>query len=106
MPRYMLAYYGGDKPSSKEEGARHFARFQEWIKNLGSAVIEPGTPLKGAKKVTLNGVLEGRAEFMSGFSVIEVEDMEAALKLASNCPLLDINGTIEVAEMLSMGGGH
>ena len=39
---------------------------------------------------------------MSGFSVVKADDMDAALEMAGACPFLDIEGTLEVAEMMEM----
>jgi hypothetical protein len=39
---------------------------------------------------------------MSGFSIIKADSMEAALKIAKDCPFLDIGGSLEVSELMQM----
>jgi hypothetical protein len=39
---------------------------------------------------------------MSGYTIIEVDSMEAALEIAKACPFLDIGGSLEVSELMQM----
>jgi len=39
---------------------------------------------------------------MSGYTVIESESMEKALKAAKSCPFFDIGGSLEVSELVQM----
>ncbi|MCH8348334.1 MAG: hypothetical protein IH901_07585 [Proteobacteria bacterium] len=103
MSQFIFAYHGGRKPESPEEGKEMMAKWHTWVGGLGDAVINPGTPLGMSKTVSANGVADdGGPNPLSGFSVIEAETMEAALEMAKGCPTLEIGGTIEVAEMMSM----
>ena len=43
---------------------------------------------------------------MSGYSVVEAADMDAALEMAKACPFLETGGCIEVAQVMVMGGGR
>ena len=52
MPKYVLAYHGGDKPKSPEEGAKNMAKWQAWLGGLGDAVVSPATPLSGTQTVS------------------------------------------------------
>jgi len=103
MPQFMITYFGGDKPSTHEEGKAHFAKYQEWLGSLGAAAVKPMNPLKGTQTITPNGELsEGSATAMSGFTVVEADSIEAAVAMAKGCPFLEVNGTLEVAEMIQM----
>jgi len=59
MSNYIIAYHGGKKPESPEEGAKHMAKWQAWIEGLGDAVINPGTPLGKSKFLSSDGVSDG-----------------------------------------------
>jgi hypothetical protein len=39
---------------------------------------------------------------MSGYTIIEAESIEAALEKAKACPFLDIDGSLEVSELVQM----
>ena len=43
MPQYILAYHGGKKPQSAEEGAQYMVRWNKWLEGLGDAMVNPGT---------------------------------------------------------------
>ena len=103
MSNYILAYHGGEKPASREEGAKHMAKWKAWIGGLGDAVVNPGTPLGKSKTVSSAGVSDdGGSNPMSGFCVVKADSMDAALEMAKQDPFLDMGGTIEVAEMIEM----
>ncbi len=102
MPNYIIAYHGGKKPESPEEGAKHMAKWKAWLDGLGDAVVNPGTPLGKSKTVTAKGVSDGGGpNALTGYSVVKADSMDAALDMAKACPFLDV-GTLEVAEMMEM----
>ncbi len=103
MPDYVIAYRGGKKPASPEEGAKHMARWKAWIGGLGDAVVNPGTPLGKSRIVSSAGVSDdGESNPMSGFSIVKADRMDAALEMAKEYPFLDLSGTLEVAEVMEM----
>ena len=104
MPDFVIAYRGGKKPDSPEEGAKQMAKWKAWLGGLGGAVVNPGTPLGKSKIVTSSGVTDGGgATALTGFSIVRADSMEAALKMAKACPFLDM-GTLEVAQVMDMKG--
>ncbi len=103
MPQYIFIYLGGDYPSDPEEGQKHFAKYQEWLTSLGDAVVSPAVPFKDTHTVHPNGKSEpGTTTGMSGLSIIKMPSMEAAVETAKSCPFLEINGTLEISEMIDM----
>ena len=103
MPNYIIAYHGGKKPENPEQGAEQMAKWKAWVEGLGKAAVNPGTPLMKTRIVSTTGVSEdGGPNSMSGFSVVQAENMEIALEMAKACPFLDTGGTLEVAEMVEM----
>ena len=104
MENFMIAYHGGNQPSSKEEGMVQMEKWKTWIKGLGENVINSGTPLMGTKIVTSNDVQdENDPNAMKGFSVVKAESMEAAVGIAKSDPVLDNGGTIRGSKMMEMG---
>ncbi len=102
MPDFIIAYHGGKKPESPEEGAKDMAKWKAWIDGLGDAVVNPGTPLGKSKIVSSAGVSDdGGSNSLTGFSIVKADSMDAALEMAKECPFLDI-GTLEVAEVMKM----
>ncbi len=105
MARYLIVYLGGDQPSSAEEGKQHFASYMRWLDSLGDAAISPANPLKGTKTVQPDGsVRDGGVSSMSGYTIIAADSIDAALDIAKTCPFLDLNGSLEVSELVEMSG--
>ena len=99
MSNYIIAYHGGKKPWSPEEGAKHMKKWQAWLGGLGDAVVNPGTPLGMSKTVSSAGVSDNsESDRLTGFSIVKADNMDAALEMAKECPHLE-HGTIEVAEV-------
>jgi hypothetical protein len=102
MSNFIIAYHGGEKPKSPEEGAEGMAKWKTWLAGLGEAVVNPGTPLVNSKIVSSNGVSDDTSQNrLTGYTIVKAENMEAALEMAKSCPFLEM-GTLEVAEMMEM----
>ena len=103
MKQFIFVYLGGNQPSSPEESSKHFDKYLGWLKSLGDAVVSPTIPLKDTHTVSPDGTIGvGGSSAMSGFSIIKAESMEAALSIAQACPFLEIDGSLEVSEMMQM----
>lgn len=102
MANYILAYHGGHNPTSPEEGAELMAKWQAWADSLGDALTVPGAPLGLSKTISADGVEDGGGSNpLVGYSILEADDMEAAIEMAQTCPHTEI-GTMEVAEIMKM----
>lgn len=105
MPSYVISYIGGNPPSTPEDGKQHFAKYMEWLKSLGDAAVSPANPLKNTQTVAPDGsVSAGGSTSMSGFTIVEVADIDAAIAMARSCPFLEIGGSLEVSELGQMPG--
>ena len=105
MPQYMITYLGGNQPSSPEEGEQHFSKYMDWLSSLGDSIVSPANPLKDTCTISPDGtVAAGSTTTMSGYTIIQVDSMEAALSIAKACPFLDIGGSLEVSELVEMPG--
>lgn len=103
MSKYVLAYHGGKRFETREEGQAHMKKWNAWNDGLGKAVINPGMYFGMSKTVSQDGVEDGGGSNpLSGITILEADDMEAALEMAKACPHVDIGGIIEVAEIMQM----
>ena len=101
----MITYLGGNQPSSPEEGKQHFSKYMEWLSSLGDSIVSPANPLKDTCTISPDGtVAAGSTTTMSGYTIIQVDSMEAATSIAKACPFLDIGGSLEVSELVEMPG--
>lgn len=105
MAQYVISYIGGNQPATPEEGKEHFAKYQQWLASLGESAISPANPFKDTHTVNPDGsVTSGSSTKMSGYTIIEADSMEAALEIARACPFLEIEGSLEVSELMKMPG--
>lgn len=103
MAQYIIVYLGGNPPSSPEEGKQHFAKYKRWLADLGDSAVSPANPLKDTSTVNSDGTVCNESKTsMSGYTIIESNSMEDALKTAMACPFLDIGGSLEVSELVQM----
>ncbi len=105
MPEFMITYLGGDQPDTSEDGKKHFAKYKKWLDSLEDKAVSPANPLKNTRTVHADGkVTNGGSTSMSGYTIIEAKSMDEALSIAKSCPFLDINGWLEVSELVEMSG--
>ena len=103
MAKYMLVYLGGDQPTNPEEGKKHFEEYRQWLMSLGDSVVSAANPLKDTHVIHPDGKTEaGSTTAMSGFSILEADSIEEAVKMTQSCPFQKIGGTLEVSELVHM----
>ena len=104
MPQFIFAYHGGTIPETPEEGEKVMAAWQAWMGGMDDALVQPGAPVGMSMTVSGTGVADGGgANPISGYSVVDAADMEAAIAMAKGCPMVvDGSGSVEVAEVHEM----
>ena len=81
MPKYILAFRGG-MPKSPEEGQKMMTDWNAWMDELGERLVDPGAGF-GKSRFLVGPAEEGSAgDPLSGYSVVEAVDMDAALEMA------------------------
>jgi len=105
MPKYVLAYHGGATPDdvSEEEMGKIMGAWQAWMEGLGSDLTDMGNAVMVSKTVTASGVEDGGgANPISGYSLLNAADFDAATAAVKDCPIFESGGTIEVGEAIEM----
>ena len=100
MTKYLLGYHGGGMPATPEEGARVMEAWNTWMAGLGKALVDGGNPIGKARTIAASGKVAdgGGANPLTGYSVIEAPDLDAAVKMARGCPILASGGSVQVGE--------
>ena len=102
MARFLLVTRGGSMPESPEEGARVMQAWTDWFTKLGDAIVDLGSPVSQMRTVAADGsVGSGDGHPITGYTVVQADDLEAAVGLAKGAPL-DGDMSIEVAETSAM----
>lgn len=109
MAKYMMVYKGPatDAADMTEEQVNEvMGKWAAWMQGIGAAMIDMGTPFGPASSVVDDGS-SGSAGLLSGYSVVEADDMDGARGLADGHPFLsDGNGefAIDIYEMQPVPG--
>lgn len=97
MPRFVLIYRAATENAPVADG-QEFAAWKDYLDNaLADHAIDPGWPVREPARVL--GRADGGTR-LCGYSVIEAEDLDAAVKLAKHCPTLSANGGVEVGSLV------
>jgi len=75
----------------------------------GGNLKDPGQPLelegkvvKGKAGTVTDGPFAEAKDLVGGFSVVVADDLAHAAKLAGGCPILDVDGSVEVRPVMQM----
>lgn len=100
MTKYLLGYHGGGMPDTPAEGERIMAAWNKWMGGLGAALVDGGNPVGKTMTIAKDGKVSdgGGPNPITGYSIIEAPSMEAAVKMAKDCPILTSGGSVQVAE--------
>ena len=104
MPKFIFVYHGGTMPETEEEGAKVMADWGNWLEGMGAAVADGGAPVGMSKTVHSDGSVtdDGGSNPTSGYSLINSDNIDAAVELAGGCPILQAAGSVEIAEIIDM----
>ena len=105
MSKFVFAYHGGSgMPASEAEQAAVMEAWGQWFGALGDAVVDGGAPTGTARTVASDGSASdgGGANPLTGYTIIEAADLDAATDIARGCPVLANGGSVEVAATVDM----
>jgi len=105
MAKYVLGYHGGASPESisDEERGKIMGAWEAWYGVLGEAILDGGNPFSQTRNVAANGeVTVGGANQLTGYTIVNADDIDAAVTLAKGCPIFESGGSVEVAEAIDM----
>ncbi len=100
MPQFVYVYHAPAAPPdapepSPEQVAEVMGAWNQWAGQLGDGLVDFGTPLMNGVRVTPDGTSASDRE-VSGYSIIEADDLDAAVALAKDHPHLQMPGGCEI----------
>lgn len=107
MEKFMYLFIDGPSPATPPSAEQMQAGMQKWfawIEKLrkqdryvsGEPLLPEGKLIKGAKKIITDGPFAESKELVSGYFVVNANDIEEATKIAMDCPILDVDGSVIV----------
>ena len=105
MAKYMMVYKGEATDMSdmtEEQVASVMAAWGAWTQAVGPALVDIGTPFGPGVSVVDDGST-GTAVSLTGYSIVEADDVAGAQALADNHPFLSEgkgNFAVDVYELM------
>ena len=105
MAKFMYLYRGPATPMSNvtsEPTAERMAAFGAWMRKVGAALVDVGSPFGSSASVRDDGT-EGTAGDLIGYTIVEADDLSAAKALTDGLPFLsnsDGKFAVEIFELL------
>ncbi len=103
-PRYIITYHQDKNFPAAYDTAQFSYKLSDWLaslvgQNVGGTLnpIENTHVLKSPDSV----IVDGEAS-MSGFTIIEADDMDTVLSLIKKCPLLEVGGSVEASHIVQL----
>jgi hypothetical protein len=92
MPTYLIS---NRPPKDYRPSAEAAAQWKAWFDALGDHLAERGNPV-----LTRTALGRSAGEtVLGGYTLIEADDLDAAVALAESCPMLRHGGGVEVGEL-------
>jgi hypothetical protein len=118
MPKFMYVFRGGGYATpdalSPTELQQHLAQWNAWTEKLrasgrlasASALAYPpsGKTVRGRDRAVTDGPYAESKDLVSGTLVVEAASLDEAAELAQGCPILLLDGSVEVRPVLDKPG--
>lgn len=108
MADYLYLIRGGMPPSmTPEQMQQHLQKWRNWIENLtkdgifkdGQPLGDAGKAIRGKKAVVTDGPYAESKDLVSGYLIIKASSLSKATDIAKDCPVLEVNGSVEIREI-------
>ena len=111
MSEFVFLYRGGEGGRSPENAQQMMQKWMTWLKDLGAKghIKDQGQPLegsgklvKGKQKTVTDGPFAEAKDVVGGYTLIEARDITQAVELSKGCPILEIDGTVEIRPVVKL----
>ncbi len=110
MKKFLMIIKGeGPTADSPEQLQKALMDYKQWAGSLGSAYIDGqrlenvGVMLENQTKINTDGPFLASKEIIAGFVMLEAKDLDDAIQMAKNCPLID-HCMLEVRPVMALPG--
>ena len=110
MQEFIFLFRGGKTSDASESRLdAHEAAWDDWMDNLDAkGVLIDGLPMSDrGVMVSPEGMQDadfGVNNGVTGYLILECEDLDEATNLASDCPIFEFGGEVEVRQLINERG--
>ncbi|MBN4081234.1 hypothetical protein JYT44_02595 [Caldithrix abyssi] len=96
MKKFIFLYYGFETLTQET-----METWGKWFASLGSKMVDVGSPFGGGREISHNGTKELPLgmESITGYSIINADNLDDAEKIAQGCPIVT---SVRVYEAMPM----
>ncbi len=101
MKKYMFIFHVAEKI---EMGGETGASVMKWYEENGASMADSGNPFNpDSEALVKGGVVEKGSDTAAGYTIMNAENLEAAIELAKSCPFSTLPGcSVKVYETMPM----
>jgi hypothetical protein len=97
MARYLVTYHRGEMPTDPAAMEMVKAAFRAWLGEAGSAVVDPGAPVRKVGHVSNGNTASAE---VGGYTIIEAASVEDAEAVLRSHPFVARGGALQINEIL------
>ncbi len=96
MKRFVLLHYGYETPTPEIMEA-----WGNWFASIGDKMVDSGSAFGPGREITRTGTKElpHDTQAITGYTIINAENIDEAEKIAKDCPMIT---SVRVYEAMSM----
>jgi hypothetical protein len=111
MNEFVFLYRGGETGRSPERAQQMMQKWMAWFKELTDSghVKDRGQPLEragkvvnGKRKTVTDGPFAEAKDLVGGYTLILAKDLNDAVELSKGCPILEVDGQVEVRPVMKL----
>jgi hypothetical protein len=101
MSKFVFIYHAPMTPAeatplAAEDVAAVTEQWNTWAGKVGDGLVDFGTPLANGVRVSGDGTTAPSQREVAGYSIIEADNLDAAVELAKQHPHLNMPGGCEI----------
>ena len=112
MKKFIVIYHANNEAmqqmasATPEQQKAGMEGWMNWAQRCGDKLVDMGAPLMGGQALEANGKSNNSNKEVTGYSVLQANDMKEAISLLQGHPHLGMGGacTIEVHEAMPLPG--
>ena len=111
MDKFIYLFRGGNASAQTESVHKdQMQKWTKWMESLGAKgsfvggdpLLPIGKQVSGSKKITTSISSSETQELASGYIIINANDMSEAVEISKGCPILDLEGIVEIRPIQKM----
>ena len=111
MNEFVFQDRGGQAGRSPEQAQQMMQKWMAWFKELAENghVKDRGQPLEragklvnGKRKTVTDGPFAEAKDLVGGYTLILAKDLDEAAELSKGCPILEVDGQVEVRPVMKL----